>query len=77
MEGQKFTVFADHHPLTYLINVKDPYSRIAQWALSLQAFGMDIENKPGRANYVADALSLLTGKERSLKPTKCLQEVHT
>lgn len=57
-----FTIYTDHRPLKYLMNLKDPSSRLARWALSLLEYSFDIEYKPGATNQ-ADALTRLRTDE--------------
>ena len=55
--GQKFTLFTDHRPLQWLFSLKDPNSKLYRWRLKLSDFNFTIVYKPGKSNYVADALS--------------------
>ena len=55
--GRKFHIFTDHRPLVWLINCKDPSSRLVRWRLKLEEFDYDISYKPGNQNRNADALS--------------------
>lgn len=58
--GQRFTLYTDHQPLTYALNLKTPNSRLVKWRLQLTEFDFDIKHRPGRQNVVADALSRIT-----------------
>lgn len=53
----KFIIQTDHKPLTWLINVKDPGSRLIRWQLVLEEYDYEIIYKLGKVNKVADALS--------------------
>ena len=55
--GRKFTFITDHKPLVRLHNVKEPASRLKRFQLKLREFDFNIIYKPGKMNYVADALS--------------------
>lgn len=55
--GQRFTVVTDHKPLTYLMNCKEPSSRLVRWRLKLLEYDYDIRYRPGKSNANADALS--------------------
>lgn len=55
--GQKFKVISDHKPLTWLMNCKDPSSRLVRWRLKLLEYDYEIAYKPGKMNSNADFLS--------------------
>lgn len=55
--GRKFTIVTDHRPLKWLLNLKDPTSRLARWALLLSEYDFDIIHRPGRKHGNVDALS--------------------
>ena len=57
IHGQNFVVKTDHHSLQYLLNLKDPNSRLARWQLKLQGYDYVIEYKPGVNIKHVDALS--------------------
>lgn len=58
--GRKFTLYTDHKPLTYSLNLKEPNQRLIHWRLSLAEFDYDVHYKPGKQNVVADGLSRVT-----------------
>lgn len=55
--GRKFTIFSDHKPLRWLMNVKDPKSRLIRWKLRLSKYDFEIQHIKGKSNFVADCLS--------------------
>lgn len=55
--GRKFTLYTDHKPLTYSLNLKDSNSRLIHWRLYLEEFDYEIKYRPGKQNVVADSLS--------------------
>lgn len=55
--GNKFTLFTDHQPLTYIFSMKDPSSKLVRWRLSLEEFDYEIKYRKGTQNVVADGLS--------------------
>ena len=54
--GRKFTIYTDHRALVWLKSAKHT-GRLERWALKLQEYDYDIVHRPGKSNYVADALS--------------------
>ena len=55
--GTTFELVTDHKPLTYLKNLGDTSSRIANWKVRLEEFSFSIVYKKGAANTNADVLS--------------------
>ena len=58
--GSKITIFTDHAALKYLLAKKDAKARLLRWILLLQEFFLEIKDKKGVENVVADHLSRLT-----------------
>ena len=61
--GAKVIIYTDHAALKYLLTKKDAKPRLIRWILLLQEFDIEIRNKKGVENSVADHLSRLQYKE--------------
>ncbi|XP_061336688.1 uncharacterized protein LOC133283794 [Gastrolobium bilobum] len=61
--GSKVIVYTDHAALKYLLTKQDAKPRLLRWMLLLQEFEIEIKDKKGVENRVADHLSRLQEKE--------------
>jgi hypothetical protein len=61
--SSKVIVFTDHAALRYLFAKKDAKPRLIRWVLLLQGFDLEIRDKKGIENVVADHLSKLLHEE--------------
>nr|KYP31036.1 Transposon Ty3-G Gag-Pol polyprotein [Cajanus cajan] len=57
--NSKVVVFSDHAAVKYLFSKPHSKPRLLRWALLLQEFDIEIKDRPGAENHVADHLSRL------------------
>jgi hypothetical protein len=66
--GRKFKITTDHQPLTWIMNVKDPSSRLLRWRIKLEEYDYEISHK-GALNTNADALSRINEESKRRQPS--------
>jgi len=60
--SSKITVFIDHSVLKFFLKKSDTKLRLLRWMLLLQEFDLDIKDRSGVQNQVADHLSMIKSK---------------
>ena len=66
--NSKVIVYTDHAALKYLLSKKDAKPRLIRWILLLQEFDVEIQDKKGSENVVADHLSRMNREEDNNEP---------
>ncbi|RDX84022.1 Retrovirus-related Pol polyprotein from transposon 17.6, partial [Mucuna pruriens] len=70
--GSKIVVFSDHAALKYLLKKLNAKPRLIRWMLLLQEFNVEIRDKKGLENAVADHLSKLERDQSDTHPRRVL-----
>ena len=65
--GNRVIVYTDHSAIKYLMTKKDAKPRLIRWVLLLQEFDLEIKNKKGTKNLVANHLSRLKGPSKEIQ----------
>jgi hypothetical protein len=56
---RKFTVVTSYKPLTWIISIENPGSRLIRWKIKLKEYDYEIVFRKGRLNTNADVLSCI------------------
>ena len=70
----KVIVYTDHAALKYLMAKKDAKPRLLRWILLLQEFDVEIRDKKGVENVVADYLSRLENEDEGFEKESSIKE---
>ena len=72
--GNKVVVRTDHSAIKYLMTKKDAKPRLIRWVLLLQEFDVEIKDKKGTENLVADHVSRLEGANDDIQVNDDFQD---
>ena len=61
--GRKFKIRTDHNSLRWLMKTKNPKGQVARWIDALSSYQFDVEHRPGKKHFNADAMSRIPCKQ--------------
>ena len=71
--GSHVIVHTDHAPIKYLMSKKEAKPRLIRWVLILQEFDLEIKNKKGCDNVIADHLSRVEQNETEKEEAELIE----
>ncbi|XP_052731916.1 uncharacterized protein LOC128196116 [Vigna angularis] len=74
--GSKVIIYTDHAAIKYLLTKPDSKPRLIRWVLMLQEFDLEIRDKKGSKNVIADHLSRLVNDEVTTKEREIREEFY-
>jgi len=57
--AKKIKIYTDHQPLTYSLGNRNYNAKLKRWKARIEEYNHELIYKPGKSNFVADALSRL------------------
>lgn len=57
--AKKIKIYTDHQPLTFALGNRNFNAKLKRWKARIEEYSHELIYKPGKSNYVADALSRL------------------
>ena len=72
----KVIVYTDHSALKHLLDKKDAKPRLIRWILLLQEFNLEIKDKAGAENVVADHLFRLFVESQDIPINDAFPDKH-
>ncbi len=74
LEGRRFRIYTDHHPLKFINSGKNQNPKLQRWPVRINSVGVKIFYIRGTENVLADSLSRLEGPIPKFTDTDDIEE---
>jgi len=74
---KEIRIFTDHQPLTFAVSERNTNAKIKRWKAFIEEHNAKVFYKPGKENFVADALSRQNINAKQGEPQSDVATIHS